>query len=421
MQYATSNSSASSSSLARQKAFNLAEAGVSTALAVLYEANDPIDPNAVGSVPPQYLEGGTYTYSASLSGLTWTITGTGSMPNPAGTGSVTRQLSTQLNISTDGTAWQYLFSDSTAGCMDISNNATISAPLYVRGDLCLRPNSHFTGSDLQVGGTLSVNNNASVGFPGSPIDAAHITQGCKKGGGPHVCTVADDVYAGTIDSSTTTITKPALDLAKWYARAAPGPVRGCTAQSGSPPAFDSDTTLNVNGPTFNLGSGPGFDCRVVQGGKTIGRLTWAPATRTLTVYGVIFFDGNIVVSGDADYQGRATVYSSGTVALNNNVDFCGVGACDATWDTATNLIVLVAGSSTAPVGFRISNNAVYQGAAYVNTDYDLSNNATNWGPVIARQLLISNNSGSTLPLAFLPPGAPGLDATIQNASGSWRG
>lgn len=420
LSYSSSGTKSSSASNSRQKAFDLAEAGVNNALAVLFDANDPMDPNAVGS-GSQTAEGGTFSYSGSLSGTTWTVTGTGTISNPATGGTITRQTQTKRAISTSSTPWAYLFSDSTGGCMHISNNATISAPLYVRGDLCLDNNSHFTGSDLLVGGTLTVNNGASVGYTGTPINAAHVALGCKKGGGPHACTSADDVYAGTIDSTTANLSKPTLDLAKWYARAAPGPMKPCT--SGSVPGnFDDNTTMNGSRATFNLASGAAYDCRVTNGGgQTIGRITWTPGSPgTLVVAGVIFFDGNIQVS-DAVYQGRATIYSFGTVTLGNNVHFCGVGACDATWNPQANQIVLVAGSSTAATGFTISNNAVYQGATYAATDYSLANNAVNWGPVIARNLSIANNSGSTLPLNFLAPGAPGIDGEIQGVPNSWNG
>jgi hypothetical protein len=66
---------------------------------------------------------------------------------------------------------------------------------------------------------------------------------------------------------------------------------------------------------------------------------------------------------------------------------------------------------------------VYQGAAYVVSSYNLNNNGANWGPVIADQLDLGNNSGSFIPLTDLPPGAPGYTAgapTLQNVAESYR-
>jgi Tfp pilus assembly protein PilX len=423
MQYATSNSSESSASASRQKAFNLAEAGLNTALAVLYKVNNPTDPTAVPAAPPQNLEGGTSSYTATLAGTTWTLTGIGTVPNPAGQGSVTRTVAQEITVgSTDGSAWQYVFSDNASACMDIKNNADIAAPLYVRGDLCLGNGSNLLGSPIQVLGTMTMGNGSSVGFPGSPIEEAHIKMGCIKSGNPHACTSADGVYANILDSNPATITKPTVDLPYWYANAAPGPSRPCT--TGSLPSgsnFDNGGGLNRSNPTFTLGSGPAFDCRVTDGsGNLIGRLAWTPGSPgTLAVAGTIFFDGDLSLSSLV-YQGRATIYSSGVISTSNT-SFCGVPACDATWNPSANAILLVAGSSTDPIGFDIKNNSVYQGAAYVVTGYSMKNNNTNWGPVIADTVDIKNNSGAFIPLNFLPPGAPGMGDTIKSVPGSWGG
>jgi hypothetical protein len=166
-----------------------------------------------------------------------------------------------------------------------------------------------------------------------------------------------------------------------------------------------------------------YDCRVVDGmGATVGRLSWSPGSPgTLTIAGTIFFDGNIHVAQDATYSGRATIYTSGTVTLDLNAELCGVAACDATWSPDTNLLLFAAGSSTDTVGFLLRNNAVYQGAAYVVNDYQLSNNATNWGPVVARQFTIENNAGLTKPITFVPPGSPGIEETFVPIVGSWSG
>lgn len=419
LQYTTSNSSSSTHSNASTKAFGLSEAGLSTARSVLFSSTDPMAPGAVGS-GSQSLDGGTSSYSGTLSGSTWTLTGTGTVPNPSGTGTAARTASEQLTISTQDTAWQYLFSDSTSGCMSIKNNAAIAAPLYTRGNLCLGNNSQLNGSPLQVLGTLTLGSGSQVGSPGTPIAEAHLQGGCITGGAPHTCTAADKVYANILDSTTDVITKPSVDLPKWYAQAAPGPSRPCTTGS-VPGGFDTDGTMNRSRPTFTLGSGPAFDCRVTDGsGNLIGRLSWTPGSPgTLTVAGTIFFDGNLALTSLV-YQGRATIYSSGIITMDS-ASFCGVAACDATWNPNVNAILLVAGSSTDPIGFDIINNSVYQGAAFVVTGYSLKNNNTNWGPVVANDIDIKNNSAAFTPMSFLPPGAPGIDGTIHGSPGSWRG
>jgi len=80
--------------------------------------------------------------------------------------------------------------------------------------------------------------------------------------------------------------------------------------------------------------------------------------------------------------------------------------------------VFVAGASSG-TGFLIDNNAVYQGAAYVVADYSLSNNAANWGPVIANSFDLANNSGGYKPITTFPSGAPGTSWTISELPGGW--
>ena len=110
------------------------------------------------------------------------------------------------------------------------------------------------------------------------------------------------------------------------------------------------------------------------------------------------------------------------MTLNQNAKLCGISGCTASWNTASNYLVLVVGNPTG-VSFTIQNNAVYQGGAYVVADYRLVNNGANWGPVVANQLDLANNSGTFIPLSSLPPGAPGYTAgapTLTNVPDSYR-
>ena len=97
-----------------------------------------------------------------------------------------------------------------------------------------------------------------------------------------------------------------------------------------------------------------------------------------------------------------------------------MAACDATWDTTSDLLVLVAGESTLATGISLANNSVFQGAMYAVNDYSASNNVQNWGPVIARSVNISNNAGQIMPLPSLPVGAPGAGSGVTVVAGTWR-
>jgi hypothetical protein len=310
--------------------------------------------------------------------------------------------------------------------MAIANNATVSDPLYLRGSLCIGNNALVT-APIRIGGTLTLNNNAAVGTDAAPVSSVDVVGGCTNGHDAlHACVAADGIHAQHIGASVPTITKPAVDLAGWYQNSAPGPGHPCT--SGSfPGGFDNDALLNTSRATVDLTPAAAYDCRVTDGGgHTIGRISWTPGNPgTLVIAGTIFFDGNILMQNNVNavYQGQATIYSSGTITLNNSVRLCGVAACDATWNPASNVLVFVAGAGSGN-GFTISNNGTFQGGAYVVSDYYISNNSTNWGPVVAHQLGINNNAGQVIPIDTLPVGAP-VNSTstvsLRIVAGSWTG
>lgn len=430
--YVTRNTASAARSLAAQKARDLAEAGLNDATAALYEATDKLASNAVPApASPVALAGGRYTYSAALAGSVWTLTGTGTQPAPGSTSlpAITRTVSRQVKIVQQPILdiWQYLYSDTTTGCMSVSNNATISAPLYVRGNLCVGNNAHITGSPLQVRQTLTLANNASVGYANAKVAEVRIGNGCngRYGDPVHTCTAAgDNVNAVLLTTTVGELTKPKVDLVGWYANAAPGPRHPC-ANGSLAGSFDGNTVLDRSAAAFDLAPASAYDCRVYDAnGAQIGRLSWTPGDPgTLVVDGVVFFDGDVFLNNNdhAVYTGRGTIYASGTVLIDNNSYLCGIAGCTSAWDTSANVLVFVAGAPTG-YGLTLSNNSVYQGGAYLVADYDLVNNGVNWGPVIANQLAIANNAGQAIPLTTLPVGAPAdVTTSLVPVADSYRG
>ena len=415
-QMASSQQGASDRDQAAQQALMLADDGVSNALSVLSNTANPLDAAALPatSAPDG---GGTSAYVGTLSGTTWTITGTGTLPSPiAGAGPLTRTSTLEVAVSTANSPWQYLFADSAKGCLKLNNNAQVTTPLYTRGNLCLSNNARVTGSPVAVDGTVKIKNRASIGMPTIPVASATLGGCVFGGGGAHACSAADHVYASSLVQGTTHLVKPPVDLAGVYASAMPGPAHPCT--SGSVPGgFDNDTTMNARRPAFNPMSGASYDCQYWENGAMTGRLAWDAASHTLTVQGTVLVDGNLNLSGSASYAGRGTLYATGQVAASKNTRLCGTPACDATWDPTTNLLVLVSGK-----GIKFKNNSVYQGAMYAVTDFSANNNVVIWGPVIARQMKISNNARMVgTPVGPVPPGAPGAGGTLQIVGGTWRG
>lgn len=418
--YAVENQGAAARSYEERRAEALAEAGLNFALATLYDAPNPKDGNSVPLVSTE-LEGGTAEYWGTYASSTWTLYGRGTVASPTGTQAIVRRRSGKVAIqsgqqgSSNNAIWNYLYSDSLIGCMTLSNSVTINIPLYVRGNLCMTNTASMVGSHLQVGGTVSLTNSATIGSAATPITEAHVGIGCQVNGGAlhNPCGPAGRVYAAVVDSTPTGLVKPPVDLPSWYANADLGPQDNCTVGS-FPGGFDNDGAMNRSRGPVNLMPATAYDCRRLDGsGNVIGQLTWTPGLGqtpgTLIVAGTIFFDGDILHSGVSFgvYQGRGTIYSSGRIAFSNDAKLCGAADCASSWNANQNLIAFIAGSSTDSTGFSLSNNTKFQGAVYAVTDYSESNSAQMWGPVIARQLSISNNTQNHyVPFGTLLPGMP---------------
>jgi hypothetical protein len=437
--YSTQNVRSASYSKADERAFALAEAGLNNAYATLYNATDPTMPGAVPQRIEQ-VEGGTITYWGTLdtNTNTWTLVGRGSLPNPAGGVDVIRVTRGRASIRTtsvgsaNNAICNYIYSEAPTSCMTLANSVNVNVPLYVKGDLCLQNSSQISGpyTVLQVGGKLTIQNSAHVGDAGLPLAEVHVSGGCQTATMLHnTCTSSDHVYSTKpADAAITGLEKPPVDLAYWYENSKPGPKQACTSQSGIPPSFDNDSLMNrsLTG-SVNLTPSLPYSCTVMDAqGAVVGQLAWTPGSPgTLTIAGTIFFDGDIVFSNlvNAVYVGRATIYASGTISLQNSTTLCGVVGCNSNWNAMQNLLAFVAGSSTDTVGFTIANSSTFQGAVYAVNDYAEQNGATMWGPVIARQVTLANNTmNHYVPLGTLLSGMPQTSneaLSIVNEQGSW--
>jgi hypothetical protein len=440
--YATSNFHTANHSKADASALELAEAGLNAAYSVLEHSASPTLASALPSTaaPDIQMPGGWATYAGTLSGSTWTLTGIGKVPDPSRPGQLvvrTVHGRAELGTGTIGAAsngaWRYIYSDDPNSCAQLSNNTLINVPVYVQGSLCLNNSARITGQAVQVGGSVTLNNTqTSIGTAANPMQEIHIGKGCSITGViyDNPCTSADRVYGvQPPDSKLTTLSKPAVDLAGWYQNAQPGPMHPCTIGS-LPGGFDNNGVMDRSlRSAVDLTPKTAYDCRVLDAsGNIVGRLTWTPgAPGTLQILGTIFFDGDITMSQlvNAQYSGRATIYASGTIALSNQVNLCPVGGCGPDWDPNTNLLAFVAGSSTDQYGFTIGNNSTFEGAVYCVNDYQAGNSSAVWGPVIARQINISNSTFNTFPpIMNLMSGMPSSYTTVTTigvVQGSWSG
>jgi Tfp pilus assembly protein PilX len=431
--YTTGNEHSSHYSKATKTTQALAEGGLHYAYSTLYNSSTPTMPGAVPSTTVS-LNGGTVTYSGVLNDDTWTLSGVARLPNPTGSAEIVRSVRGKVSVgsSQQGTSnnaiWNYVYADSLGSCTTLGNSVNVNVPMYIRGDLCLQNSASFTGTVLQVGGTIQLNNTSTVGFSGANVEQAHVGGGCRLGSsGPFTspCGPEQRVYGTTVDANPTGLVKPPVDLAGWYANSIPGPLHPCTTGS-FPGGFDNDTTMNRSRPTVSLTPSTAYDCTVTSDGQIVGRIAWNAATKALTMAGTIFFDGDIEFSNltEAYYTGRATIYSSGTITMRNSTKVCGVVGCGADWNASQNLLAFVAGSSTDAVGVSIEQSSTFQGAIYAVNDYSEGNSARVWGPIIARQLFFQNSvENHYVPLGTLLPGMPATyEETIAlvNEAGSFQ-
>jgi hypothetical protein len=437
--YTTTNQGAARRSQADQRAYGLAETGLSYAVSRLKNAADPYNASNVPSTTVS-LTGGSTTYSGALSGTTWTLTSTGTVANPTGpaAASVVRTVSAQAQITTTTTPdlrpWDYLFVDQPAGCITMGNSVSLDVALYVRGNLCLTNNSQINSPAVHLLGDLSVSNSAQIGSVGTPIGEFRNTGTCSYGGSVTTCGPASHVYASTVGAAPPVIAKPSVNLAYWYTNAQLGPQSSCS--SGSfPGGFDNDSTMNVSRGEIDLTPSSAYDCRKLDGaGNIVAQIKWAPGSPgTLTIKGVIYFDAHLSWSNLnlIQYDGKAVIYGSGQVRIKNRADICGVPACDATWDPRVDLLVFVAGSlisqvSSDPIGGDIGNHVNFQGALYIVNDFDMDNNTTVWGPVITRSATINNSAlihAPPFPIQYMDglPAETTTTTAVQYTSGSYAG
>jgi len=440
--YVTMNQGATRRVQADQRAYGLAETGLSYAFSRLENAADPYGPSSVPSTTVT-LPTGTVTYDGVLSGTTWTLTGTGTVPNPSGpyAANVVRTASAQAQVTTatvpDMRPWNYLFVDQPSGCITMGNSVTMDVALYVRGDLCINNNAQIDSPAVHLLGNLYVDNSAQIGSVGDPIGEFAATGACHYASAVVACGPPSQVYAGTVGTNPPTIAKPTADLPYWYANAQLGPQSSCT--SGSfPGGFDNDSTLNVSRGEIDLTPASAYDCQKLDGaGSVVAQIAWQPGSPgTLTIKGVIYFDGHLTWSNLnlIQYDGRATIYGSGQVRIKNRADICGVPACDATWDPRApngDLLVFVAGSLVAEytsgaVGGDIGNHVNFQGALFIVNDFDMDNNTAIWGPVITRSATINNSAlihAPPFPIEYMlgMPVATTTVVSVDPVQGSYSG
>ena len=448
--YSSTNVRSAEFSTDNASAYDLAEAGINEMMAVLSKPqnnslNDTLLPQSTNTY-----DAGTVTWSGTLDRSTavWSLTSTGRIKNPTGApaSDVQRTLTAKVPVTATLTqplnnpSWNYIYSTKTGTPCDmtVSNNVTGSSRLYVEGNLCLGNNAVITQTSLLVKGNLDLSNNAAVGASTSMDTRVETFVGgqCRYGGGTWAspCSGNQDArriyskrdgpsYVVGVNNSVPVIAAPAADWSNWYTNSIPGPTQPCTATSGTPPVFDTNTSRdNSVVSVFELTAATSYTCRVGPMGAPSGELSWNATTKVLTVYGTIFIDGSAKITNGQlnQYNGQATVYLSGTLLIDGNSKLCGGisgSDCDfAAWNPNTEMLTFVTnsygGQATDENGILVNNNAAFQGGLFATYDVEFSNNARSDGPLVGREIKFNNNvQNDQFPtITVVPVGMPGNPA-----------
>jgi hypothetical protein len=298
--YTSANARNSRYAKANQVAYNLAEAGLNNALAIVenpanqrYLLQNNLLPAQMGdasctAAAPgcSFYDGGKVVWWGTLNFETWlwTIKARGIVANPTGPGAlpVTRTLSVLVQITQPPSipnslnVWNTLFSGApqtpaptptpTACDVTFGNSGAVLAPVYVVGNLCLGNTADLEGPTYVGGWLYNMQPQTGVGLV-SPISDAFIGAGCqlqsngtfqnpcvKDGTQVNGVKAKTNVFVNNLVTSGTAppvfngIAAPPVDWTDWYMDASPGPWHPCwdattsqyaPASQGPVPAFDT--------------------------------------------------------------------------------------------------------------------------------------------------------------------------------------
>jgi Tfp pilus assembly protein PilX len=477
--YTTASSSTSKLSQTRDQAYRFAEAGINNAMAILGQPPDPVTGLGNNALDPNVfcgLAGETYTNACGPASIkntypggyviwsgtlpqgqsTWTITSTGyavdtSVHSASPTYS-TRVLTVKVNVYPTLTqplntpVWNYIYATKPASTPptcdeDLNQSVQIASPFYVEGNLCLHNTSTIIKGPLVVKGRLSMDSQTQnyAGTSAVPLSDAHILNGCTVKNSTHTpCRNGgvDNLFATVLDANAPVgLSPPTPNWQNWYLNSNPGPYFPCQTVNGQAPlnalTFDniidpnlSDTDAQKfvyqNDSVALQDLTPAHDYRCQTNS---GELSWNNSTKTMTIKGTIFIDGDAVIQNGSinKYTGQGAVYLGGTLLIKNS-SLCGAiynGACDMRplqaspaqgWDPNSALICFVAKSTGGQVNTGDSIqlvSATLQGAAYAAGNIELGTTSNVDGPMVGNQVLLGQSVTTSFPsITIVPQGMP---------------
>jgi hypothetical protein len=410
-------------------------------------AGDVSPPSSSGSASAP--GGGTATWTSEQQSdgcnCTWKITAVGTIDGISRTiTEIATQPSDKETIIQD--VWNYVYADSTStSCTNLNGNVAVTVPILVRGNLCLGGSQTFSGSQLKVGGYLTVTGSAKIGSSSSKISTLQVAGTCNSvTAGTGVCDGNHSpIYASSVRNSLdVTPAMPCIGQPSSWDAQCTGSNDGTwstlhtqyntqagIAKTGCPAGlFDNDSTLNNSDTSISsvMFGTTDYDCKVGS-----NEIKWTHSSNSLYVSGTLDFDGSLTLSGTITYSGQATMYFTGGVNTNGSASFCGIANCTSAWNPNTNGIIFIAGcwanstgsSLTTSGCVNLGGSSNVQFGAYVTTDYATSGSASNMGPVLANTLNLGGTTQTIIPFSVMPPGTPlnydiyHVPATVKSWSG----
>ena len=465
------------------RALSVAEAGLNNGLAWVTKfdpSNAALVNGTTYSFGPVQLDKGTFTYSAikkqapncpNALPTCWIVTANGTSP----TGQVTHQLqqtvgwiskTTTTSIDESAVYGFGLFISNPPGdanCFAISGAVTVQANVWFNGSFCPNGGASLTAAPgapytVYIGGNYLGRNNTSIGSAAVPFSQADIVGICKKQNTVETCSDSanSNVYANPPYLATaSTLKKPDVVPQAVYTYGSSTGVAGDPTVNWNAPTcspgsftFDNNTTMSGDLPQTTLFSGSSFNCTVKDSaGNTVGTLVWNNATKTLTVNGTIFIDGDITFAGGTvNYQGNGTIYVNGS--LNGGGNFSGTSicgppktpliaenGCPGAWNYPTT-VPPAAGTGTlefvfinphnvsTPVNLQGSGHE-WQVTVFVVKGFTSNGGTAILGPVLADGGSMAGNTGLAVPPAP-PVGAPTTVVSSVTAAawgvtaGNWK-
>jgi hypothetical protein len=353
---------------------------------------------------------------AGLAGLTQgtvVLQGTGTVPNPTGGRALTRSVTVMVDVTQPPQLlptpdyWKEIYAGAPpSGACDLSlgQGVTITAPLYVGGDLCLTSSSQISGGSVTVKvlGWAWLRNSSTIGSQnGSPprVSAAQIKGGCSSSNNQQPtmtsgCTINKngDAIWDQSPASSHAPTAPAPDslpAVNWSWVQA--------QQSNSLPAPSCTNGRSLNEASFALTPTASYTCTTAVGSIAY---TYNPSgTSQLAVSGNVYFAGSLTVDTRntlVQYTGIGALFVAGGITTANNSFLCvktASGTCDfanATnsgssgyWDATKSLLLLQAQGAVAGTNLR------FQGGIYSTISISLTGGqGCTQGPLVTPNVLV---------------------------------